>query len=481
MVDQKKKVLIIGGGITGLSTAFYTQQYLKAQGIEGEITLVEKSDRLGGKINTLYRDNFVIEKGPDSFLARKMPMIDLARELGIEDQLTGTNAAAKKNYILLHNKLHLMPPGLVLGIPTKWLPFAKTGLISLKGKVRAALDLVLPARKSSGDESLGHFLERRLGSEVREHMAEPLLGGIYAGDPRTLSLQATFPQFAQLEKKHGSLIRGMMESRKHPVVPANTPEVAKNSIFLTFKRGLTGLLDALIPALYQTRLLTGLGVVGIHKHKETKQYPYEITLDNGEVLDADVVIVTAPASVAAKLLQETVPAAQHLEHIQYVSVGNVIMAFDRKQIDHPLDGSGFVVPRKEGRHITACTWTSSKWVHTSPTDKVLLRCYIGRSGEEAIVSESDEVILAKVRKDIQELMGISAEPLFYEITRLHHSMPQYPVGHLELIGEVRSQLAEHMPGVYVTGAAFEGVGLPDCIRQGRDTAKQAVEGLRSLL
>ncbi|MFD2613287.1 protoporphyrinogen oxidase [Paenibacillus gansuensis] len=482
MGGQRIRIAVIGGGVTGLSAAFYAQKYAREQGIDAQVTLLEQGGRLGGRINTLTRDGFVIERGPDSFLARKLPMVELARDLGLEGELTPTNPAAKKSYILRAGKLHRMPPGLVLGIPTQFKPFLTTGLISTKGKMRAALDWFLPAKKEPGDESLGHFLERRLGSEVREYMAEPLLAGIYAGDPRNLSLAATFPQFRALEQEHGSLIRGMMASRKKPGAPqrsvpgdtaapdAQLPAAAKNSVFLTYKGGLNTLIDALAASLAASAdVRLNCGVESLRRSSDG----YELRLSTGEALQADRVIVTTPAAAQAELLAE-VPAARELTRINYVSVANVVLAFERSQIAHPLDGSGFVVPRSEGRTITACTWTSSKWLHSSPSDKVLLRCYVGRSGEEAIVDEDDASILAKVRRDVRDLMGIDAEPLFHEITRLPKSMPQYPVGHPELIRQVREGVAAQLPGVFTAGAAYEGVGLPDCVHMGRTAARDAV-------
>jgi oxygen-dependent protoporphyrinogen oxidase len=468
MAHQTKRVVIIGGGISGLSAAYYAQKKFSEQAIPVEIVLIEKDKTLGGKIQTLHRDDFVLERGPDSFLARKMPIIDLIRDLGLEDELTATNPLAKKNYILKQNRLHRMPPGLVLGIPTEVTPFIKTGLISPLGKARAAMDLVLPKRDSGSDESLGSFLERRLGKEVLEHIAEPLLAGIYAGDTHSLSLQATFPQFQQLEQKHRSLILGMMQSKKQVPQAAKLPEIAKKSMFLTFKKGLKTLVDSLIEHLHSIELKTGQGVHSVNRINET----YHVELEDGQKLTCGAMILALPVYQTAKLLHD-VPEAKVLNQIPYVSVANIILAFEQKDIARALDGSGFVIPRSEGRFITACTWTSSKWLHASPKGKVLLRCYIGRSGEEQWTGFSDEQLLSKVRSDLTDLMGITAEPLFYEVTRWMNSMPQYPVGHLESISQVRKALADQKPGTFLTGSGYHGVGLPDCIRQGKEAAEQA--------
>jgi oxygen-dependent protoporphyrinogen oxidase len=473
-MNSRPHIMIIGGGITGLSAAYYLSKRLEADGISAKISLVEQSSAFGGKINTLERDGFVIEKGPDSFLARKLPIIELTRELGFEGELTGTNPKAKKTYILHRGKLHRMPPGLVLGIPTEMAPFIKTGLISPLGKVRAAMDMVLPKRRDDSDESLGHFLERRLGKEVLDHIAEPLLAGIYAGDTYSLSLKATFPQFKAMEQKHRSVILGMMANRKKTQEEtAMLPAAARNSVFLTYRKGLQTLVKGLLHALEDNvELWAEERVASIRKHEDQ----VEVAFEDGHQEIVDAVIVTVPTYQAAKFLTE-LPLAADLDKIQYVSVANVILAFNRGDIPFSFDGSGFVVPRKEGRTITACTWTSSKWLHTAPEGKVLLRCYVGRSGEQDWMNWSDEELVQRVRHDIGELMGIEAEPLFHEITRMPKSMPQYPVGHLGMVAKFRKKLAEAIPGVFIAGAGFHGVGLPDCIRQGKEAAQQLADFL----
>lgn len=464
--DTIDRIVIIGGGISGLSSAFYVQREAERQGKEIAITIVEGAQTFGGKINTLRRDGFVIEKGPDSFLARKLAIVNLAKELGLEDELTATNPAAKKTYIMHRKKLYPMPPGLVLGIPTEIMPFARTGLLSWGGKLRALMDLVLPAKPAEGDESLGGFLERRVGTEVMRRIAEPLLAGIYAGDLKKLSLRATFPQFGESERKFGSLIRGMQHNRK--AAAANAAAAAKGSTFLTFRGGLSSLVETLIKSLENSGVELRSGVKA--ERLDKLEQGYSVVLASGESLQADRIIVTAPAFAAADLLAPHTEVGE-LRGIRYVSVANVVMAFDKRTFGLDFDGSGFVVPRSEGLHITACTWTSSKWLHSSPEDKVLLRCYVGHSEDQESVKLPDDQLLAAVRRDIRETMGITAEPLFTEITRLNHSMPQYPVGHVSRMNALRERLAEQLPGVWVTGAAFDGVGLPDCIRQGKEAAQ----------
>ncbi|WP_168119366.1 protoporphyrinogen oxidase [Paenibacillus sp. HB172176] len=464
--DAIDRIVIIGGGISGLSSAFYLQKEAERQGRSVSLTIVEASDSLGGKINTLRKDGFVIEKGPDSFLARKTAIIDLAKELGIEGELTGTNPNAKKTYIMRDKKLHAMPPGLVLGIPTEIRPFLKSGLLSWGGKLRALQDMLLPARPSEQDESLGGFLERRLGTEVMRRIAEPLLAGIYAGDLKKLSLQATFPQFAASEKKYGSLIKGMKHNRRTTAAAAAAAGAERqSSAFLTFKGGLTTLVKELEKALSAADKRLGVRVAAIERAEDG----YRLKLSDSSELGADRIVMTAPAFAAAALLESHVDCDM-LRQVRYVSVANVVMAFDKAAFPLDFDGSGFLVPRSEGLHITACTWTSSKWLHSSPENKVLLRCYVGHSEDQESVKLPDEELIAAVRRDVELSMGIKTKPLFTEMTRLNASMPQYPVGHLEHIKKFRGALAQKLPGVWVTGAAFDGVGLPDCIRQGKEAA-----------
>ena len=418
-------------------------------------------------------------------MARKLPALALAKELGLLDELTGTNPEAGRNFILHKGKLHPMPLGFVLGIPTSALPLLATGLVSPLGKARAALDLVLPRSRSAEDESLGRFIERRLGKEVLRNITEPLLAGIYAGDTSALSLQATFPQFRLMEQKHRSLILGMTRGKKQQSgagrpegtdgangLAGELPDVAKRSLFLTYKGGLSTLINRLAERLDRTSIMTGCEVAAI----EPAAQGYDLRLGSGASLHADGIIMAAPAFAAAALLpQLSAIAGAKARRIPYVSVANVVMAFRRSDIGRPLDGSGFVVPSREGRTITACTWVSSKWLHTAPQDLVLLRAYVGRAGAEEWTKMPDSDLLRRVLQDLNETMGLAAVPVFYEVTRHKQSMPQYPVGHVEQLKRMRELLATERPGIMLCGAGYEGVGIPDCIEQGRKAAEQMAE------
>ncbi|MBW5445022.1 protoporphyrinogen oxidase [Cohnella sp. CFH 77786] len=480
-----RKVAVVGGGVTGLSAAFYLYRAAEERGMPISVTLLEGSERLGGRVDTLRRDGFFIERGPDSFLARKRPMVRLAEELGLEDQLTGTNPQAKKTYIVRDGELHPMPAGLYMGVPVDGDAFLKTGLLSDEGKRRALEERdIPPAPAGAGDETVGAFLERRFGPEMVKRIFEPLLAGIYAGDLYALGLQAAFPQFRELERQYGSLIRGMAENRKASQAQGSVGEPAvraAGSVFLTFRRGLSAVIEALEAKLraYGCDIRLGARAVALSKRENASSFgpaAYRLSLEAGAPVDADAVVVALPASGIADLLDPHADVSA-MRNINYVSVANVVFGFGEAGIGHPLGGSGFLVPRGEGFLITASTWTSSKWLHTAPEGKRLVRCYVGRAGEEGNVDLSDEEITAGVRRDLKALLGVDTEPAFAEITRLRRSMPQYPVGHRHAADIFLSALGERLPGVLPAGQPFGGVGLPDCVDQGRQAAEKLVDYL----
>ncbi|WP_078381535.1 protoporphyrinogen oxidase [Sutcliffiella halmapala] len=470
MNEEKKKVVIIGGGITGLSAAYYLQKAIKENKLNIDIILIEASNRLGGKMQTVKKDGFTIERGPDSFLERKVSAAQLIKEVGLENHLT--NNATGQAHILLKGQLYPMPEGAVMGIPTKLSPFVTTGLFSTMGKMRAAADLVLPASGNNGeDQSLGAFFRRRLGDEVVENLIEPLLSGIYAGDIDKLSLQATFPQFQQVEQKYRSLILGMKQTT--PKKPANQPK-SKKGMFQTLTGGLQSLVDEIEKSLIDVKVLKAVKVEQLEKLDEQR---YELSLSNGELLVSDSVIITTPHFATANILPNVTSIAP-LEKMTSTSVATVAMAFDASAIKDDVEGTGFVVARNSDYTITACTWTHKKWPHTTPEGKILLRCYVGRAGDEAIVEQSDEEIKQVVLDDLNKIMDIGASPDFTIVSRWKQAMPQYAVGHKKMLKEINERLSEEMPGVYLAGSSFEGVGLPDCIDQGKAVVSAVLAQLK---
>ncbi|MCF6092470.1 protoporphyrinogen oxidase [Microaerobacter geothermalis] len=484
---ETKHVAIVGGGIAGLSAAFYLKKSAREKGLNISLKVIEKENHFGGKIKTSYAEGLIIEGGPDSFLARKTAAIQLCEDLGIAEQLVGTNPAAKKNYILHRGRLRSFPPVSVMGIPAKLSSFAKTPLISPIGKIRAGLDLFLPKGNTKEDESLGKFLRRRLGNEVVERIVEPVLAGIYAGSVDELSLKATFPHFHAMIEKYGSLIKGsaaqiaMGKSKKPGQTNTTSAKPGQrklpSSIFLSLEKGLQTLPEALVDRLNgdDVTLRKGTGVEGLHLSQENKKY--QLLLTTGETIFCDAVILATPNFVTTRLLQFDEVLGENLE-IPYVSVATVALAYRKSDIQYPLDGSGFVVPRGENRLITACTWVSSKWLHTSTPDQVLLRCYVGRAGDERHLKMTEEEIIEGVQKDLKDIMGIAASPVHAEIFEWKSAMPQYTVGHLERMKKVEDRLSEAYPGLFLTGAGYDGLGVPDCIRQGVSTADNVTQYLK---
>lgn len=467
--DQLQAV-IVGGGISGLSAAYYLSQQAKEHNLPLSISVVEKEERLGGKIQTIRQDGFVIEQGPDSFLRRKPAVIALSKELGMDKKWVGMGPHASRTYIVHQGKLHLLPQGLMLGVPLRLGPFLKTGLISPLGKLRAALDFVLPRKQDGQDESLGHFLKRRLGPEVVEKIAEPLLSGIYAGDAYRLSLKATFPQFRELEQKYGSLIRGMRQSQHQNVT--QSPQSTENmptSIFLSFQNGLYSLIEALENQL-QEEVTFHLSAEAAALEKEDGKYI--LHLADGQKLRADILILATPASITAQMFTDE-KIKKPLQAVRYVSVANVVLAFEEKGSNIKLDGSGFLVPRGENFSVTAATWTSVKWPHTAPPGKILIRTYLGRENGEDLLHLEDQELVQLVRKEMKQIIGLDQEPLFYHVNRWPQSMPQYQIGHVERLQTVQEHLASAYPGLFLCGAGYRGIGIPDCIAQGKAAALEA--------
>ncbi len=469
MLENKKRVAIVGGGITGLAAAFYLQKEMKEKNLPFEITLIESSNRLGGKIQTFSRDGYTIERGPDSFLERKQSASKLIRDVGLGDKLIKN--ATGTSYILLKGKLHPIPEGAVMGIPTKLSPFITTGLFSPLGKVRAAADLVLPSGKVEGDQSLGSFFRRRLGDEVVENLIEPLLSGIYAGDIDQLSLRATFPQFQQVEKKYRSLILGLGKTMPKPKQSGGVNSSPKKGMFQTLSSGLESLVEALEEKLDSVTVMKAVRVDHV-----TGTGPYTLSLSNGARMEFDSLIVTTPHHSLGKMLSgfNWTPAFSEMTS---TSVATVAMAFDENVLKENINGTGFVVSRNSDYTITACTWTHKKWPHSAPAGKVLLRAYVGRVGDEAIVDQSDDEIKQVVLDDLNKIMCINVEPDFTLVSRWKSAMPQYNVGHKERIAEWKKILDSELPGVFIAGSSFEGLGLPDCIDQGVAAVHEVVEFL----
>ncbi|HLS59927.1 MAG TPA: protoporphyrinogen oxidase [Virgibacillus sp.] len=459
-----KKIVIVGGGITGLSAAFYLKREMEEKQIPYELTVIEATDRLGGKIRTLHKEGYTIERGADSFLGRKLPAIRLAEALDLSDQLVRNSTG--QAYIHLHNQLHKMPQGAYMGVPTQLAPLLHTDLYSVKGKLRAGLDYVLPKGKAVPDQSLGGFLRRRLGDELVENVMEPLLSGIYSADVDKMSLMATFPNFYELEQEHRSLIKGLRKT----LPQQNRSTGKKTGQFFAYQGGFESMIDALANELGEEQIIRNQAVKKIEKSTNK----YDVHLQNGDVYDADAVIMTTPHRTFPKLF-ESFDLFDPLKEIPVSSAANIAFAFDESALEDPLDGTGFVVSRNSDFRITACTWVHKKWPHTTPKGKILLRAFVGKPNDQEVVDLPDEELTALVRHDLQRIMKIVGEPEFTVITRWKEQMPQYTVGHQDRIARVRGQMEKQLPGIFLAGSSFGGVGVPDCIGQSEELVADVLD------
>lgn len=468
-MSKQKNISIIGGGITGLTAAYYLQKEIIANDLPYKIDLIESSDKLGGKFETIKQDGYTIERGPDSFLIRKESAARLAREVGLTEDLVKNGTG--KSFVLVGNKLHEMPKGSFMGIPTQLSPFLFSNMFSLKGKIRLLSDFVLPKSTVVGDQSVGEFFRRRFGDELLENLVEPLLSGIYAGNIDQLSLMATFPQFYQMEQEHRSLIKGSRET-----MPKKKDRTTKKpSKFYSFRNGLQSFVAAIVQQFDPT-------IVTIHKattvdHIEKKTDYYHVLLDSGEVRKVDSVILTTAFPVVKRIFSHY-DLWDVFGKTKATSVANVAFGFDASAIPSDIEGTGFVVSRNSNYRITACTWTHKKWPNTTPDGKALLRCYLGRPGDEAVVDLSDEEIAAIALKDLEKIMGISEKPDFHLVTRWRDAMPQYTVGHLDRLRELRNEMEKALPGVLLAGSSYQGIGIPDCIDQGEQAVVDVLEFLK---
>jgi len=481
-----KRVIIIGGGITGLATAYYLQEEARDAGLPLTYTLLESDQTPGGNILTEHVDGFVIEGGPDCFLSQKPWAAELCRRLGLDGELMGTNDVQRKVFVLNGGRLTPLPDGVMLIVPTRITPFLTSPLISWPGKARMGLDLFIPPRRDGGDESVADFVRRRLGQEALDKIAEPLMGGIHVSDPERQSLLGTFSRFRDLELRHGSLIRGMLAQRRRTTEDegrtardgrGSSPVVGPSSFFITLRSGLGQLVQALERALTGGQVVTGAQVVGLERggdKSDREGRPYRVRTANAATFEAHAVVLATPAFVSAELVAGLAPSlADALWGIRYVSTATVSLGFRRVDVAHPWDGFGFVVPRRERRRVFGCTWTSTKFHHRAPPQALLLRCFVGGPGQEERVDLNDEELLTLVRQELAEIMGLRARPTLARIFRWHKANPQYDVGHLDRVREMYA-LCETQPGLFITGSAFEGVGLPDCVRQGQQTASKVL-------
>ena len=407
----------------------------------------------------------MLEGGPDSFLSEKPAALRLCERLGITDRLVGTREEFRRTYVVHAGRLHPLPDGFLLLAPTRFWPLLTTPLFSWPGKLRMALDLVLPRGGAPDDESLGSFVTRRLGRQALERVAQPLVGGIYTADPDRLSLAATMPRFLEMERRDRSIIAAMWKQQRRAARQSAPTSGARWSLFVSFADGMQSLVDELARRLPEGAVQLATPIRSVRRTERGWRL--------GEDADCDAVILATPAHASAPLLEtENAALAAELRAIPYASSATVTLAYRREDIPHPLDGFGFVVPAVENRRLVACTFSSLKYPGRAPAEFVLLRSFVGGALQPQLFAQDDASMIAAVRAELADLLGIRSGPVLTRVNRYPDAMPQYHVGHLDRIARIDRHVAA-LPGLALAGSAYRGVGIPDCIRTGEDAAQSA--------
>lgn len=456
MVDA----VIVGAGIAGLSAAWE----LRARGITPLV--LEQSDRAGGVIVTERADGFVIDRGPDAILSQKLAALELVREAGLADRLVST-LAPRTAFVLKAGRLIALPEASFLGLPTRLRQLVVAPLFSWSAKLRMAAELLLPSKRAVPDESIGSFMRRHFGQEAVAYLAEPLLAGIHAGDVDQLSVHALFPRLVEAERNYGSVLRALVAA----------PPSQAQSAFVSFPNGIAELVDALVPTLGPQTIQYRSGVRQIEGNFGAPG-AFSITLMSGETIEARTVIVATPAGPAASLIRSVDSELSALcAGIPYASTAVAVFGMRRDQVRHPLNGTGFVVPRQEKRALKAATWVSSKWPHRAPDGHVLMRGFLGGETDLDVLEKSDYELAQTAFDELSTILDISGTPSLIRVYRWPHATPQYLVGHLERVSRIDERLLQ-LPGLYLTGSGYRGTGIPDCVSDARATAANAALFLR---
>jgi protoporphyrinogen/coproporphyrinogen III oxidase len=457
-MQTQPKVVVVGGGVSGLATAHFIHRTLGA-GVG--VTLVEGGPQLGGKVATEEFGGHLVDTGPDALLMRVPAMATLLKDLGFNDQLVAP--ASLGAHVWSRGRLRRLPTGTLFGVPDRLVPLVKSQLLSPMGLARAALDLVLPTNRSlSDDPSIADLVAPRLGAQVFDRLVEPLLGGVHAGRAAELSARSTVPEIAALARKNRSLYLGLRRLRHHAAPSSGGP------VLITLAGGLARLVEALAARLGKAdvRLNTMVSLVA------REGAGYRVDLADGTNLAADAVVLATPAFVSSKLLTDLAPdMASVLDEIPYVDVATIWLAYPPSAMGRPLDGTGFLVPPEEGKLLVGCTWSSAKWPHLHDENLVLIRCMVGRRGDTRWLDMDDDALVRGVHEELVAAMGLTSGPIHQSIQRWPNGMPQYVVGHQKRLDAVEAALG-NLPGLYLTGAAFRGVGLASCVADAERTSQK---------
>ncbi|MFH1261952.1 MAG: protoporphyrinogen oxidase [Pseudomonadota bacterium] len=453
------KGIIVGAGIGGLSLAYR----LRKKGIE--VTILEASSSAGGVLKTSRQDQFLIEEGPDCFISDKPAGIRLAEEIGLKNEIIGTQEKNRRAFIVKNGKLHPIPQGFYLMAPASIGPFLASPLVSWRGKFRTLMEPFIPAPPPFEDEALASFVERRLGKEVLDRVAQPMIAGIYSADPTDLSLRATFPSFLEMEQKYGSILKGL---RHRPKTRDKGTSGPRYSLFLSFKKGMSELPTVLVENLLSVLRRN----TRVNSMRFLAPYQWEVETSDGRTEKANFVCMTLPAHATGKILRGTAPAlSTALEQIEYGSSVTVSLAYRREQIRHPLNAMGLIVPATEKRTINSCSFSSEKFEGRAPKEFVLLRGFAGGKRDEQAYQMDDKNLGIAAERDLGTLLGISGKPIFTKIARWEKSMAQYTVGHVARVAEIERQAAA-FPGLYLGGNGYTGVGVPDVIARSERIAEE---------
>jgi oxygen-dependent protoporphyrinogen oxidase len=464
---MKTRIAVIGAGITGLSSALR----LHVVNPDLEVHIFERDSQPGGKLRTERVNGFTIEQGPDAFLSSKPGGVDLSERLGLQPRMVAPVPENRGSFILQRGKLQPLPQGLSGLVPGDIRQMFGSPLISPAGKARLAMEYFIPPRKGTSDESIASFMTRRFGQETWERMVEPLLTGIYAGHGDQLSLGATFPNLRALERTHGGILKGAAATRKEVAQRKGQPEPRKG--FLSFDDGMAVLIEAAVDKAQAngTQIHLGAGCTGIVRNEEARTFTVTIEEQGATRTETfDGVVVAVPAWVAAPLIREVAPvASETLASIEHSPSGLIAVAFPESQLTRPLKGYGYVVPRVEGRNVTAMTWVSSKWPNRAPAGQVLVRVFVGRAGREEVLQNDDDGLVSVALAELRDVLGLSVSPSLTRVQRWNKAMPQYTMGHLDRVDRIVSSIA-HIPGIEIAGNMLRGVGIPDSITSGETAA-----------
>lgn len=473
---RSRRVAIIGGGISGLAAAFRLRELAAARDFPIEVAIFERGMRLGGALDTIRRDGFVIETGADSFLSEKPAAAKLAERLGIASELIGTQEQFRKTFVVRGGHLVEIPEGFSLLAPTWFGPLMKSPLFSAKGKLRMMIEPMIPRRRATDDESLGAFVRRRLGREVLSRVAQPLAGGIYTADPEMLSIGATMPRFVEMERRYGSVIRGLRAAARTRNAEARGTSGARLSLFLGFTDGIRTIVDALASRL-EGSIHYGAELTAIKREPaagdpgSSEAVSWRLEFRDGTDFNADALVCAAPAFAIAPIMQPLdAELATTLAAIKYASAATVNMAFRTADFPQPPAAFGFVVPVAERRRIIAGSFSSLKFAGRAPAGMILARVFLGGALQTEMMNLDDTEMVAAAHEEFASLLGVTAEPALTCVRRWPDSMPQYAVGHLERVAKIE-RAVEGVAGLTLAGAYLRGVGIPDCIASGERAAE----------